>query len=132
MSVFTAAERAYLGEQRLGRLATVGRRGEPHVVPVGFRYDPERDVIAIGGRGFAGSKKYRDLRADPRCAFVVDDVAPGGRLRLLEVRGSAELVPSGGRALSAAFDEPMIRLRPRRIVAMGLDVDDREPRGRDV
>ena len=36
-SVFTDAELAYLlGEPRLGRLATIGKDGTPHVVPVGW------------------------------------------------------------------------------------------------
>ena len=35
MSVFTAAEIAYLQSQRIGRIATVGPDGQPHVVPVG-------------------------------------------------------------------------------------------------
>jgi hypothetical protein len=39
VSVFRDAEIAYLGSQRLGRLATVGRDGMPHVVPVAFRYN---------------------------------------------------------------------------------------------
>ena len=39
MSAFSPAELAYLtGERRLGRLATVGADGMPHVVPVGWTY----------------------------------------------------------------------------------------------
>ena len=49
MSVFTAAEVAYLQSQRIGRIATVGPDGQPHVVPVGFRYNPDEDSIDIGG-----------------------------------------------------------------------------------
>jgi pyridoxamine 5'-phosphate oxidase family protein len=37
VSVFSDAEIDYLGSQRLGRLATVGHDGMPHVVPVAFR-----------------------------------------------------------------------------------------------
>src|SRR5687767_4712297 len=37
MSVFTKNELEYMGEQRLGRLATVALDGNPRVVPVGFR-----------------------------------------------------------------------------------------------
>ena len=48
MSVFSAGELAYLHGQRLGRLATVGPDGQPHVVPVGFRYNAEQDSIDIG------------------------------------------------------------------------------------
>ncbi len=40
MSGFTPAEIEYLREGRLGRLATVDGSGRPHVVPVGFRYNP--------------------------------------------------------------------------------------------
>src|SRR5437016_3514386 len=74
ISVFTPAEIAYLQSQRLGRLATVGSDGQLHVVPVSFRYNPDLDTIDIGGHGFAARKKYRDVRRNPRVAFVVDDV----------------------------------------------------------
>lgn len=40
MSVFTSEELDYLAEQRLGRIATVGPDGQPHVVPTSFRYNP--------------------------------------------------------------------------------------------
>ena len=73
MSVFTDSEIAYLGSQRLGRLATVGHDGMPHVVPVAFRYNPEADSIDIGGHDFAKRKKYRDVLKNPKVAFVVDE-----------------------------------------------------------
>ena len=40
MSAFTEKEIEYLRGQRLGRMATVGRDGSPHVVPVGFGSAP--------------------------------------------------------------------------------------------
>ncbi|MGH2467100.1 MAG: PPOX class F420-dependent oxidoreductase [Candidatus Limnocylindrales bacterium] len=135
MSVFTAAELAYLAQGHLGRLATLGPDGSPHVVPVGVFYDAERDVLAVGGRGFATSRKFCDARLDPRVAIVVDDAETtptGARLRMLEVRGTAEVVAVGGSALRAGFDEPFIRIHATRIVAMGLDHDDRIGRGREV
>jgi PPOX class F420-dependent enzyme/OxyR family protein len=132
VSVFSAAELAYLGERHLGRLATLGTDGSPHVVPVGFFYDAARDALAIGGRGFATSRKYHDVLGDPRVALVIDDMVGEGRLRMLEIRGRAEVLASGGRTLSPAFDEPYIVVRPERIVAMGLDAADRVPRGRAV
>jgi pyridoxamine 5'-phosphate oxidase family protein len=132
MSVFTQAELDYLAGQSLGRLATVGPDGQPHVVPVGFRYNPETDTIDIGGRGMGRSKKYRDVVAQPRVAFVVDDVAPPDHLRMLEIRGEAVALPSGGRTMHGGFDDQMIRVAPRRIVSMGLDDASREARGRDV
>jgi hypothetical protein len=48
MSRFTQAEIEYLQSQRLGRLATAGPDGRPHVVPVGFRYNPELELCQSG------------------------------------------------------------------------------------
>lgn len=41
MSVFTEKELEYFAGQRLGRIATVGPDGQPHVVPTSFRYSPD-------------------------------------------------------------------------------------------
>lgn len=125
MSVFTAAEVAYLQSQRLGRLATVGADGQPHVVPVGFRYNPELDTIDIGGHDFAKRKKYRDVQRNPRVAFVVDDLASTApwRPRGIEIRGEAEVRESGGEAIGPGFDPEMFRIRPRRIISWALEGD---------
>ena len=53
MSVFSDAELTYLAKGKLGRLATIDSAGMPHVVPLGWRYNPELDTIDIGGRDFA-------------------------------------------------------------------------------
>ena len=81
MSQSTPEEIAYLQSQPLGRLATVGANGDPHVVPVGFRYNPELDAIDIGGHGIARSTEFRDAARSGRAAFVVDDLVsiPGRR-----------------------------------------------------
>jgi pyridoxamine 5'-phosphate oxidase family protein len=65
MNTFTNKELEYLGEQRLGRLATVDGKGNPHVVPVGFRYNAETDTIDIGGHEIAQTKKWRDADKHP-------------------------------------------------------------------
>lgn len=75
MTVLDDAETVYLAGQRLGRLATLGPGGAPQVRPVGFRYDPELGVIDIGGMNMAASRKYRNVLADGRVSFVVDDLA---------------------------------------------------------
>src|SRR5690349_3324048 len=75
MGSFTEKEIRYLRGQRLGRLATVGADGTPHVMPVGFHVSDDLEVIEIGGHGLSRSKKWRDLQANPRVAFVVDDLA---------------------------------------------------------
>jgi len=45
VSVFTDREIEYLQQNRLGRLATVGPDGQPHIVPVGYHFDPASDSI---------------------------------------------------------------------------------------
>ncbi len=127
MSAFTPAEVAYLQSQRLGRLATVGADGQPHVVPVGFRYNPEHDTIDIGGHGgFTKRKKYRDVSQNKRVAFVVDDLASTDpwRPRGIEIRGEADILDSGGQEIMPSFDPEIFRIRPRRIVSWGLDNPD--------
>jgi pyridoxamine 5'-phosphate oxidase family protein len=121
MSAFSDAEIAYLGSQRLGRLATVGTDGMPHVVPVAFRYNPDADAIDIGGHDFAKRKKFRDVQRTEVAALVVDDVLPPWEPRAVEVRGEAITLETGGKAIMERFDDPIIRITPRRIVSWGLE-----------
>ncbi len=113
MSAFTKTERAYLAEAKLGRLATIGHDGQPHVVPVGFRHNVESDSIDIGGHELERTKKFRDAVANPRVAFVVDDVLPPWRPRSVEIQGLAKAVSTG--------DSALIRIVPGRIISRGLD-----------
>jgi pyridoxamine 5'-phosphate oxidase family protein len=123
MSAFTPTEIEYLQSQRLGRLATVGANGQPHVVPVAFRYSPELDTIDIGGHNFARRKKYRDVTHNPRVAFVVDDLASTTpwRPRGLEIRGTAQILPTGGTSIVPNFDPEMFRITPARVVSWGVN-----------
>jgi pyridoxamine 5'-phosphate oxidase family protein len=134
VSVFTSAEIAYLRSQSLGRLATVGAGGQPHVVPVAFRYNPELDVIDIGGYDFAARKKFRDVQGNPRVAFVVDDVASTQPwvARGLEMRGVAEVRATGGEHLMRGFAPQMFRITPQRIVSWGIDGEGFRAPGRSV
>jgi pyridoxamine 5'-phosphate oxidase family protein len=120
MSVFTDRELEYLGErrpERLGRIATVGKDGTPHVVPVGWRFNPGLDSIDVGGMDLANTKKFRDARRTGRASIVIDDLAnvdpwsPRG----VEVRGEAEIV-----------EEPrvLIRIHPERVISWGLESED--------
>lgn len=114
-SDFTRNETEYLGGGLLGRLATVGRDGTPHIAPVGFSYNDELDTIDIGGRDMANTKKFRDARRSGRAAFVVDDVIqPPWRPRGIEVRGRAEAI---------AGERPLVRIHPERIISWGIDTD---------
>ncbi len=121
MSVFTGNELDYLQEQRLGRLATVDADGNPHVVPVGFRYNADVDAIDIGGLDMAHSKKWRDVARHPRVAFVVDDVLPPWQPRSVVIEAEAELLPGGGEQFGHGFAPEIMRLRPVKIIAWGVD-----------
>lgn len=121
MNIFTKKELEYMGEQRLGRLATVDVDGNPHVVPVGFRHNPETDTIEIGGHDLAGTHKWRDAGQHSRVAFVVDDVLPPWRPRSIEILADAELLESGGEKFAHGLDPQIIRLHPVKIIAWGID-----------
>jgi pyridoxamine 5'-phosphate oxidase family protein len=98
MSVFTDSELGYLAGQRLGRIATVGPDGQPHVVPTSFRYNAEHDAIDVGGLRMSQTKKLRDVQRTGRASIVIDDVLPPWQPRMIEVRGSAAVIASGGKA----------------------------------
>jgi pyridoxamine 5'-phosphate oxidase family protein len=115
MSAFSEAELAYLlGDRRLGRVATVGKEGTPHVVPVGWTYNAGHDSIDVGGHDFARTKKFRDVVRSGRAAIVVDDLASTNpwRPRAVEVRGRAEAIHG---------PRPLIRIHPDRVISWGLE-----------
>jgi pyridoxamine 5'-phosphate oxidase family protein len=115
MAGFSESELAYLRDgSKLGRIATVGADGTPHVTPVGWSLSPALDGIDVGGRNFGRSKKYRDVQRSGRAAIVIDDLASTDpwHPRGIEVRGRAEAVDDSA---------PMIRIYADRVVSWGLD-----------
>ncbi len=116
MSAFTDGELGYLrGERRLARLATVGRDGTPHIVPMGmWTYNAEHDTIDLGGYNMEQSKKYRDVRRTGRAAIVIDDIVSTSpwKVRGIEIRGRAEV---------AHQPTPLICIHPERIVSWGIE-----------
>ena len=128
MSVFTEKELEYLAGQRLGRLATVDSAGNPHVVPVGFRYNPATGTIDIGGLDVKNTRKWHHAAAHPRVAFVVDDVLPPWQARGIQVQGDVELLDEGGKERGPHFAPELMRLHPARIVTWGIDSEGRNSR----
>jgi pyridoxamine 5'-phosphate oxidase family protein len=109
--MFTDAETAYLRQRRLGRIATVGVDGTPHVTPVGWSLNDDGTVIEVGGIDLTATKKFRDVARTGRAAIVIDDLASTDpwRPRGIEIRGRAEVVGE------------LIRIHPERIVGWGLE-----------
>ena len=115
MSVFRESELRYMaGGKQLGRIATVGADGTPHVVPVAWIYNAVRDTIDIGGHELAETKKFRDVARSGRAAIVIDDLGAtdAWHPRGIEIRGRGEAI---------AMPTPLIRIHPERIVSWGLE-----------
>jgi len=123
-SSLTSAEITYLQSQRMARIATVGHNGQPHVVPVAFRYNPETETIDIGGHdGFAERKKWRDVKSNPKVALVIDDIVSVNpwKVRGIEIRGEAEMLMTGGQSIVPGFDPEMFRIKPKRVISWGIN-----------
>jgi pyridoxamine 5'-phosphate oxidase family protein len=123
MTMFTDAEQSYLDSQPLGRLATLGPDGAPQTRPVGYTYNRELNTIDIGGHNLAASRKYRNIQADARVSFVVDDLASvtPWRPRGIEIRGTAEVLAAD--PMRPGFTADLIRIHPARVLAWGLDTN---------
>lgn len=130
--IFTEKEIEYLRGQLLGRLATVGPNQRPQVRPTGFTLNDD-GTIDIGGPNLSSSQKWRNIKANPEVALVVDDMTPDepgavkpGWGRGVEIRGRAELLtdhepPAYGDP--SFFGREVIRIHPRRILSWHLEHD---------
>lgn len=125
----TEAEQQFLAAQDRGHLSTLGPDGTPQVKPLGFSYNAELGTVDIGGFAMTRTAKYRNVRADPRVAFVVDHVTEPTMegVHFLEIRGTAEAVPAGPGGQAA-----LIRIRPERVVAYNVDPERPGLQARDV
>jgi pyridoxamine 5'-phosphate oxidase family protein len=82
--VFTAPELEFLRSQRLGRFATVGPSGWPHVVPVMYTMNDDGSLdFDVDG------VKLRNVLAEARAAIVVDAMGPR---RGVAIQGRVELL----------------------------------------
>jgi pyridoxamine 5'-phosphate oxidase family protein len=124
MSAFTPTEIEYLTSQTLGRIATVGPDGQPHVTPVTYFYNASEDTLDVGGLFFEKTKKWRDCQKNSKVTFLVDDVlANPRRARAVEIRGEVELHGTGGDRINPRFpnfSNGFFRLRPTWIVSWGM------------
>ena len=82
--MFSAAELEFLRSQRIGRFATVGPSGWPHVAPVMYTMNDDGSLdFDVDG------VKLRNLTAEPRVAMVVDAMGPK---RGIAMQGQVELI----------------------------------------
>ena len=117
---FSPDERAWLASQRLGRLATVSPGGVVGNAPVTYFVRAD-DTIDIGGMHMGDTKKFRNVVAGSRVAFVVDsvDTSAGWDPHYLEIRGTAEALadvePPGD-----GFSREIIKIHPDWVKSFNL------------
>jgi F420H(2)-dependent biliverdin reductase len=87
---------AFVAERHLATLTTLRPDGSPHVVPVGFTWDPAGRLVRI--ITFAASRKVRNLRAVPGARAAVCQV--DGR-RWLTLEGPATVTDDPDRVADA-------------------------------
>lgn len=95
------AMKIFLGEQRVCRLATVDRQGQPHVVPVWHIILDGDLYIETSPR----SKKGRNLQANPNMALVVDTGDRFESYKGVMIQGTVEFVKD--KRVLARFQEAM-------------------------
>jgi pyridoxamine 5'-phosphate oxidase family protein len=95
---FTEDEASFVMQNRLARVATVSKDGQPHVVPVVYEFDGA--AFYFTGWNLEKSLKFKNLVENKRVAMVIDDIVSicPWRPRGIEVRGVAELGREDGRA----------------------------------
>ena len=121
--------RAFLERHRVGRLATAGADGAPHVIPVCFALDSDAHYFVADvkpkRRPARQLKRLANLRENPRAALVVDDYAEDWRrLAWLMVRGPTRIVTD---PIMHARALELLRLRYPQYLAMSLDDPVRNP-----
>ncbi|MFQ6013219.1 MAG: TIGR03668 family PPOX class F420-dependent oxidoreductase [Thermoplasmata archaeon] len=134
---WTESDVAFVRAQRLARMATVGRGGEPHVVPVCFAFDGASFYTATDqkpkGVPPEALRRLQNLRRDASVALLLDQYREDwSRLRYLLVRGEARFVEDpeererAFRLLEEKYTQyrearlqdagwPLIRIVPRRV-----------------
>jgi pyridoxamine 5'-phosphate oxidase family protein len=124
MMIFTQSELDYLATQRLARLATVAPDGTVQNSPVGFIVNTEFSTIDIGGRNLGQTKKFANIRGNPKVAVVIDDLASVSpwTVRGIEIRGTAEALDDT-EPPRPGMSQEVIRVRPQRIISWGVDPD---------
>ena len=79
---------AFVAAQKTAQVATIGRDGAPHLVPLWFAVDDRTIVFET----FTKSQKVRNLERDPRITVLFEDGETYSELRGASLQAKAELV----------------------------------------
>jgi len=89
-------QREFLASALTMTLASVDRRGYPHLVAMWFVVDPDGTVLMTT---YAKSQKAMNLQRDPRCTLLVERGTRYDQLQGVMIRGRATLDPDVERTL---------------------------------
>ena len=136
--MLTDAQRRFLDNSRVAHLATVGRDGAPHLVPVCFCIEGASLYITVDEkpkRVDIPLKRLRNIQENPAVAVTVDRWDEDWtRLAWVMLRGDAEILIAGQEhdaaqaRLRARYPQyatmdlaplPVIAVRPRRVLSWG-------------
>jgi PPOX class probable F420-dependent enzyme len=115
------ASQFLLAGRRTATIATIGRDGHPHVVPVWFVLDGHDVVFSTS----SASAKARNLQRDQRVALCVDDDAPP--FGFVTIKGQARLIRRPDDFLAWTTRIAGRYVGPERAVEMGtrnIEMDD--------
>ena len=122
-------QRRFVEKPRIGRLATVGPGGAPHIAPVWYRFEAGAFLVLTD----KGSQKHINIERDARVQLCIDDERPPYHTVLVRGRAHIESTPGaawrlalavhylgeeGGRryvAENAGGDGILLRISPQRI-----------------
>jgi pyridoxamine 5'-phosphate oxidase family protein len=97
---YSAAEIEYLKPQRLARIATVSKKGQPEVVPVAFEFDGRYFYVGSHSQEiFLRTRKYKSVKdGNTQVGLVIDDLesVDPWKPRGVKLFGTAEVVERNG------------------------------------
>jgi len=107
-SDLTASQLEFIRENHLATLTTLRADGSPHVVPVGFTFDIENNIVRV--ITFAKSMKARHAAQGGRA--VVSQVDRGRWITLegtVSLRTEADIVAKAVEAYAGRYRQPKVR-----------------------
>lgn len=98
--MFSEPEVQYLKSQRLARIATVSKKGQPDVVPVAFEFDGRHFYVGSHNQDISHrTLKYKNVKnGNSLVALTIDDLESidPWRPRAVKVYGTADVVDHQG------------------------------------
>ena len=115
----SSSQLEFMQENHLATLTTLRADGSPHVVPVGFTFDTDNNIVRV--ITFAKSMKARHAAQGGRA--VVSQVDRGRWITLegtVELRSEPEIVTKAVEAYASRYRQPKVR-EDRVVIEITID-----------